>query len=84
MNAGRSIKRLSIKRLQFSWEESMVALIGTVGIRTEILSPDVKENSMKVTAEQRLQYSEGMSLWVMPPSFPLPTALFLLGSLSVI
>ena len=53
-------------------------------VRTEILSPDVKENSMKVTAEQILQYSEGMSLWVMPPSFPLPTALFLLGSLSVI
>ena len=53
-------------------------------VRTEILSPDVKENSMKVTAEQRLQYSEGMSLWVMPPSFPLPTAPFPLGSLSII
>ena len=53
-------------------------------MRTEILSPDVKENSMKVTAEQRLQYSEGMSLWVMPPSFQLPTALFPLGSPSII
>ena len=31
---------------------------------------------MKSTAEQRLQYGEGMSLWNMPPSHPLPTVSF--------
>ena len=33
-------------------------------------------NSVKSTAEQRLQYGEEMSLWNMPPSHPLPTVSF--------
>ena len=49
----------------------------------EILNPDVMENSMKETAELKslLQYGEGMSLRVMPPSQPLPRVPFSCGFL---
>ena len=36
---------------------------------------------MKETVEQRLQYGEGMSPWVMPPSWPLPRVPFPWGLL---
>ena len=39
---------------------------------------------MKATAKQRLQYGVGISLWAMPPSHPLPTVPFPLGSWSII
>ena len=42
---------------------------GTRGLGDEDLNfkPSANGNSMKATAEQRLQYGEGMSLRAMPP-----------------
>ena len=37
-------------------------------MRVEILYLVVKENPTKTTAEQRLRYGEGMSLWDMQPT----------------
>ena len=52
--------------------------------RVEILNQVVKGNPMNATTEQRLQYSEGRSLWDTPPFHPLPTVHFPLGSWSII
>ena len=52
--------------------------------RVEILNQVVKGNPMNATAEQRLQYGEGRSLWDTPPSHALPTVPFPLGSWSII
>ena len=52
----------------------------------ENLNLDVMENSMKETAELKslLQYGEGMSLWVMPPSRHCLESPFLVGSWAII
>lgn len=41
-------------------------------MRVEILNPDLKENLMNPTAEQRLQYDKGMRLLDTPPFSPTP------------
>ena len=46
----------------------------------EILNQVVKENPLKATAEQRLPYGEGRSMWELPPCHPPPTVPFPLGS----
>ena len=46
-------------------------------MRIEILNQVVKENPIKATAEQRLPYGEGRSLWELPPSHPPTTVPFL-------
>lgn len=53
-------------------------------MKVGILNPSVKENLTKATAEERLHHGEGMSLWDMPPSHPLPTVPCPVGSCSII
>ena len=56
------------------WEQVVWAM------RIKILVQMLME-TLKATAKQRLQYSEGMSQWAMPPSHPLPTVPFPSGFL---
>ena len=44
-------------------------------VRLENLKPDIRENSMKAAAEQRLQNGEGMSPRDIPSSHTLRTVL---------